>query len=44
MVETKRNGLRHPDLTSFRITKDKDVECLIDMLENVVLIHLQVKH
>ena len=36
MVDTNRNGLRHPDLTSSRITKDEeDVECLIDMLENI---------
>ena len=36
MVDSNRNGLRHPDLTSSRITKDEeDVECLIDMLENI---------
>ena len=36
MVDSNRNGLRHTDLTSSRITKDEeDVECLIDMLENI---------
>ena len=36
MVDSNRNGLRHPDLKSSRITKDEeDVECLTDMLENI---------
>ena len=36
MVDSNINDLRRPDLTSSRITKDEeDVECLIDMLENI---------
>ena len=36
MVDSNRNGLRHPDLTSSRITKDEeDIKCLIDTLENI---------
>ena len=36
MVDSNRDGLQHPDLTSSRITKDeKDAECLIDKLENI---------
>ena len=36
MVDSNRNGLRHPDLTYPRIKKDNEgVECLIEMLENI---------
>ena len=36
MIYSNRNDLQHSDLTSSRITKDEeDVECLIDMLENI---------
>ena len=36
MIDNNGNGLRHPDLTSSRITKDEeDVEYLVDMLENI---------
>ena len=36
VVDSNINDLRRPDLTSSRITKDEeDVECLIDMLENI---------
>ena len=38
MVDSNRNCLRHPDVTSSRITKDEeDVEYLIDMYENIWL-------
>ena len=36
MIDSKRIGLRHPDLTSARITKDEErVECLIDVFEKI---------
>ena len=45
MVDSNRNGLRHPDLISSRITKEEEhVGCLIDMLENISFNHLRVKH
>ena len=38
MVDSNRNCLRHPDVTSSTITKDEeDVEYLIDMYENIWL-------
>ena len=38
MVDSNRNCLRYPDVTSARITKDEeDVEYLIDMYENIWL-------
>ena len=36
MVNSERNGLKHPDLTKSRTTKNEDnVECVINMLENI---------
>ena len=44
MIDSNRNGIPHPDLTS-TITKDEeDAECLIDMLENIWFNSLRVKH
>ena len=36
MADSKRNGLRNPDLTSSRVTKDEEyIESVVDMLENI---------
>ena len=41
MIDSNRNGIPHPDLTS-TITKDEeDAECLIDMLEKFGLTHYE---